>query len=215
MRQTESRRPSIGFRLLRLKGTTDDTDDTHFGKNRPCHPWLIKVMTEIDIVRASWRDVRALSELDRRCFLRADAFGWLTYLGVCLWPDTVALKSVTAGQIVGFVAGDPRRREGCVIIITLGVDPAWRGRGIGARLMRECERECAARFDLPRLRLQVRQSNAPAIRLYRKLDYTIIDRLPRYYGDGEDGYLMEKNRRGQGEQRRGGDQAADWLPPDE
>jgi len=147
-------------------------------------------MVGVDIVQANWRDARALSRLDQRCFLRVDAFGWFTYLGLCLWPGIVALKAVAGGEIVGFVAGDPRRRKGYVIIATLGVDPAWRRRGIGERLMRECE----ARFDLPRFRLQVRKSNTPAIRLYRKMGYVIIDDLPRYYGDGEDGYLMEKVR---------------------
>ncbi len=147
-------------------------------------------MAGVEIVRASWRDVPALSQLDRRCFGRVDAFGWFTYLGLCLRPGVVALNAVAGGEIVGFVAGDPRRRKGYAIIATLGVDPAWRRRGIGEWLMRECE----ARFDLPRFRLQVRQSNAPAIRLYQKLGYVIIDDLPRYYGDGEDGYLMEKVR---------------------
>lgn len=147
-------------------------------------------MAGAEIVRATWRDAGALAELDERCFPRADAFGWFTYLTLCLWPGVVGLKAVADTQLIGFVAAEPHRWRGHVTIVTLGVDPAWRRRGIGERLMRECE----ARFDLPRFRLQVRKSNTPAIRLYRKLGYAIIDDLPRYYGDGEDGFLMEKVR---------------------
>lgn len=154
-------------------------------------------MDRVEIAPATWRDARALVELDRRCFSPVDAFGWLTYLILCTWPGVARLKAVAAGQLIGFVAAEPQRWRGCVTIVTLEVDPAWRRRGIGERLMRECE----GRFDLPRLRLQVRQSNSLAIRLYQKLGYAIIDNLPRYYGDGADGYLMEKVR---GSKNRGG-----------
>lgn len=145
----------------------------------------------VEIVRASWRDAWALSRLDRRCFSQVDAYAWLTYLSLCLWPGIVTLKAISGEKIVGVVAGDPRRWRGYTLIVTLAVDPDWRRRGIGERLMRACE----ARFDLPRFRLQVRKSNAPAIRLYQRLGYAIVDALPGYYGDGEDAYLMEKANR--------------------
>lgn len=147
-------------------------------------------MSEVDIVRATWRDARALSRLDRRCFRPADAYDWFAYFALCVWPRVVVLKAVAGDRIVGVVAGDPRRRHGYAIIVTIGVDPDMRGRGIGERLLCACE----AQFDLPRFRLQVRKSNTPAIALYKKLNYAIIDGLPRYYGDGEDAYLMEKLR---------------------
>ena len=154
-------------------------------------------MANIDIVRANWRDAWELGRLERRCFLRADTLGWFEYLGLCLWPGVVMLKAVAGGRIVGFVAGDPRRWSGHAVILTLGVDPTWQRRGVGQRLMRECE----ARLDLPVIRLQVRKSNTPAIALYRKLGYAIARDLPRYYSD-EDGYLMEKARSGRDRQPR-------------
>jgi len=145
---------------------------------------------EIDVLRATWRDASVLAWLDRRCFPRVDAYGWFTYLGLCLWPGMVALKAVAGKDLVGFVAGDPHRLHGYAVVITLSVDPAWRRHGIGQRLMRECE----TRLTLPVIRLQVRQSNLAAIRLYQKLGYAIVGDLPHYYVD-EDGYLMEKMRR--------------------
>jgi len=151
-------------------------------------------MSGVEIVRASWRDAWSLSRLDQRCFSRIDAYSWLTYLSLCMWPGIVTLKAVAGERIVGVVAGDPRKRRGYALIVTLAVDPDWRRQGLGARLMHACE----ARFDLPRFRLQVRKSNAPAIRLYRRLGYAIVDTLPGYYGDGEDGYVMDKANTGTG-----------------
>ena len=142
----------------------------------------------VQIVPASWRDTRALVRLDRRCFKPIDAFAWYEFLGLCLWPTVISLKAVAGDRIVGFVAGDPRPHEGHTIIVTIGVDPDWQGRGIGEQLMRAVEDRSA----LARLQLMVRVSNVAALKLYRKLGYDIVDTWRAYYGDGEDAYLMEK-----------------------
>jgi len=147
-------------------------------------------MVEIEIARATWRDAWALSRLHHKCFPAIDAYDWLTYLGLCVWPGVIALKAVGGERVVGCVAADLRRRHKHAVVVTLNVDPEWQRRRLGQRLMRACE----ARIDLPRIRLQVRKSNVPALALYRKLGYDIVGRLPHYYGDGEDGYVMEKVR---------------------
>jgi len=142
----------------------------------------------IEIERATWRDVRALVKLDRRCFKPIDAYAWYEFLNLCVWPGLITLKAIHAGRVVGFIAGDPRRHEGHTIIVTIAVDPDYQRRGIGERLMREME----ARSSLARLQLMVRISNLPALHLYRKLNYLIVETWPRYYEDGEDAYVMEK-----------------------
>ena len=149
------------------------------------------------IVRATWRDVRALVQLDRRCFKPIDAYAWYEFLGLCIWPGVIALKAVDGERLVGFIAADPRRSEGHTIIVTLAVDPAYQRRGIGERLLRAVEARSLR--SVPRLQLMVRQSNLPALHLYRKLNYAIVETWPRYYEDGEDAYVMEKT----------------LLPPDE
>ena len=146
-------------------------------------------LSPLEIARATWRDVRALVKLDRRCFKPIDAYAWYEFLNLCAWPGVITLKAVHAGRIVGFIAGDPRRHEGHTIVVTIAVDPDYQQRGIGERLMREVE----ARSALPRLQLMVRKSNLPALHLYRKLNYAIVETWPRYYEDGEDAYVMEKN----------------------
>ena len=38
--------------------------------------------------------------------------------------------------------------------------------------------------------LEVRVSNKPAQKLYYKFNYRVVARVPRYYADGEDAYIM-------------------------
>jgi len=62
------------------------------------------------------------------------------------------------------------------------------GRGIGAALLNACEQQ----LQVERIRLCVRYSNTPAIRLYQQQGYTRIDAWRRYYQDGEDAIVFEK-----------------------
>ena len=45
---------------------------------------------------------------------------------------------------------------------------------------------------MPRMKLTVRMSNEPAISLYEQEGYRSVDIWKRYYNDGEDGLVMEK-----------------------
>ncbi len=144
---------------------------------------------KVTVARASWRDVMALWRLERACFPR-EAYDPLTLLLLVVWPGNVTLKATTGHELIGFVAGDEPWGEQAAWIVTLGVAPQHRRRGIGARLLAECE----ARLRRPIVRLMVRESNTPAIALYRKLGYEQVRRQTHYYGDGEAGLLMEKRR---------------------
>jgi ribosomal protein S18 acetylase RimI-like enzyme len=146
-------------------------------------------MDTVTIERAAWRDTRAPTQLDRRSFKPIDAYAWYEFFALCVSPNVIALKALSGGHLIGFIAGDQRRSEGHTIIVTIAVDPDYQRRGIGERLLREVE----TRSALPRFQLMVRVSNLPALKLYRKLNYTIVDTWRRYYEDGEDAYVMEKN----------------------
>ena len=142
----------------------------------------------VDILPATWRDFRGMWNLERACFGR-DAWGSLEILFALLGPS-VRLKAVADGRLVGFVMGDPRRRQGFAWIATIGVLPEYQRRGIGARLLAEVE----ARLPTPAIKLTVRRSNAGAIALYKRFGYVETEAWPRYYADGEAGLVMEKRR---------------------
>jgi ribosomal-protein-alanine N-acetyltransferase len=141
----------------------------------------------MEIQPASIRDLGALRRLARACFDK-DAWPLLDLIAVLTWPDVIRLKAVDNGEMVGFIAGDPRPSQGATWIATIGVDPGYQRRGIGFELLRACEEQA----KLSRLKLTVRISNDGAISLYKKAGYRTIDIWKKYYSDGEDGLVMEK-----------------------
>jgi ribosomal-protein-alanine N-acetyltransferase len=144
----------------------------------------------MDIQPASLRDLNALRRLEQACFEK-DAWPLLDLIAVLTWPDVIRLKAVENGELIGFVAGDPRSSEDATWIATIGVHPRYQRRGIGRILLRACEQKT----KLPRVKLTVRMSNQGAISLYEKEGYHSIDIWKRYYNDGEDGLVMEKRLR--------------------
>ena len=141
----------------------------------------------MEIQTASLRDLGALRKLEHACFEK-DAWPLLDLMAVLTWPDIIRLKAVEDGQMIGFVAGDPRHSNGVAWIATIGVDPRYQRRGIGRALLEACE----AQIKSPRVKLTVRMSNSGAVSLYEKEGYRTVDVWKGYYNDGEDGLVMEK-----------------------
>jgi ribosomal-protein-alanine N-acetyltransferase len=141
----------------------------------------------MDIFPASILDLNALRRLEHACFDQ-DAWSLFDLIAVLTFPDVVRLKAVDAGQMIGFIAGDPRPSQGFSWIATIGVLPEYQGNGIGRALLRACE----SRLHTPRIRLSVRIGNTAAIRLYEQEGYQHTDVWRAYYNDGEDALVMEK-----------------------
>lgn len=141
----------------------------------------------MEIIAASIFDLNSLRRIEQACFEK-DAWPVLDLIAVLTFPDVIRLKAVVDNQMVGFVAGDPRPRDGWAWISTIGVHPDYQRRGIGRSLLRACENK----LTTPRLRLTVRMSNRAAISLYEQEGYKTIDVWGAYYSDREDGVVMEK-----------------------
>lgn len=139
------------------------------------------------IEQAGWRDLLALSALEKVCF-DSDAWPLIELMGVLTFPSVVRLRAVGDGKLVGFIAGDPRKRDNTGWILTLGVLPDWRRQGIAVALLSKCEEQ----LHMPQMKLSVRRSNAPAIQLYEKLGYKQVDIWSKYYQGGEDGMVLAK-----------------------
>jgi len=141
----------------------------------------------MQIIPANLLDLSALRKLEIESFGK-DAWSLLDLIAVLTMPDVIRLKAVEDGQMLGFVAGDPRPREGWGWVATIAVDSRHRRRGIGRALLHAFETS----LKVPRIRLTVRVSNQAAISMYQREGYIATDIWSGYYNDGEDGMVMEK-----------------------
>ena len=121
--------------------------------------------------------IEALAILHRACFpddpweadalarimALAGAFGWLA------WEDE---------EPAGFILVRDLGNE-CEIL-SLGVTPRWRRRGVGQALLRACVAEAVSR-GLPSVVLEVAVDNDPAIELYNTAGFGVVGRRARYY----------------------------------
>lgn len=78
-----------------------------------------------------------------------------------------------------------------VHLLNVAVHPAWRGRGVGRRLM-EAVMEEGRRTQARTVFLEVRAGNTSARRLYARLGFTEIGLRRGYYGVGQDAIVMER-----------------------
>ncbi len=144
---------------------------------------VVEGMTPVDI-NECWH-------LDQRCFSDGEAYDRETVRYLLSHTQSVCYKVVAPSRnMIAFVVGmiEP---DGVGHVVALGVGPDHRRLGLGRRLMGAVERGFQAR-GVNTVRLEVRTSNIIAQRLYFDLGYHIVRRMPSYYTNGDDGYLMIK-----------------------
>ena len=108
----------------------------------------------MEIVTASILDLNALRKLENESFGK-DAWPLFDLIAVLTFSEVIRLKAVEDGQMVGFVAGDPRPRDGWGWIATIAVDPRYqaaRHRARPAPCLRSQTWRAALPFDRPNLK---------------------------------------------------------------
>ncbi len=147
----------------------------------------------ISIRTASKNDVPKVKVLEDQCFKYPYPIT-VFYIFHSMYPELFLvaidmLKNVIVGYVMGAI-----RIDGYGHIVSICVHPDYRNCGIGKRLMLEEEFRMKQYFGICRFRLEVRASNVIAQRMYETLGYRIAKVIPHYYSDGEDAYVMVKNR---------------------
>jgi ribosomal-protein-alanine N-acetyltransferase len=116
------------------------------------------------------------------------------------WPDDAYRNELRSNRLASYVvarAGDDVVGfAGLWVMVdeahvtTFAVDPRWRRRGVGERLLLSLLDLALARLAREAT-LEVRLSNVPARRLYEKYGFRPVGIRPRYYSDnGEDALIM-------------------------
>ena len=89
-----------------------------------------------------------------------------------------AALSPASGELRGFVVSRLAADE--AEILTIAVEPALRGRGVGRALLSESLRQ-AANAGAKSMFLEVDENNAPALALYARFDFVKVGERVGYY----------------------------------
>ncbi|HPF73356.1 MAG: ribosomal protein S18-alanine N-acetyltransferase [Rhodanobacteraceae bacterium] len=100
-------------------------------------------------------------------------------------PHAVMRVIETEYALAGYSLLLTRSGSQAARLYSIAVAPAFRGQGMGRQLLDDVVAQARAR-GCNELRLEVRQDNEPAIRLYREYGFQFTEQRPRYYQDGAD-----------------------------
>ncbi len=133
-------------------------------------------------------DLERVCEIELRSF--PDPYPCQLFLVYHYLAPDLFLVAECEGRVVGYSVGVVEGREKGHLM-SIAVDEAYRGRGLGRALIREFESRVRA-AGASKVILEVSVKNRVAISLYKKLNYKVVGILPNYYPSGEDAYLMLK-----------------------
>jgi ribosomal-protein-alanine acetyltransferase len=134
-------------------------------------------------------DLDAIDRIEGRSF-GADRFARRNLRRLLKSPASAFLVAEAAGRPAGYAMLLFRRDAGVARLYSIAVDPDHRGRGLAERLIAEASQKARDR-GASRLRLELRPSNAVALRLYERAGFKAIEGKSGYYVDGEDAIRMD------------------------
>ena len=142
-----------------------------------------------DIRAATLDDIAALTELER-AFPEEDRFSRRTWARL-MRGNSAILVSDGEGKLTGAAVLLFRRNSKVARLYSISVAEAARGTGLSDRFLEKCE-DISKQRSCCTLRLEVRETNSRAKRLYERHGYSVMARAAGYYPDGEAALKMEK-----------------------
>lgn len=147
-------------------------------------------------------DFECLWKIDQECFppgisySRMELAFYMRRPGAfTLVAEAVAAKAdgsaAESSRIMGFIVAEASRR-GVGHVITIDVRPQVRRAGVGSRLLTKVEeRLCMARCRSVYLETAV--DNRAAFAFYKRHGYFTVKTVPRYYSNGVDAFVLQKD----------------------
>ena len=145
----------------------------------------------ITIEDASIRHLDRLYEIETECFDR-EAFTKQQIARLLTDYDSVCLVAKVNSEIVGFIIGMIYLERNSLIghILTIDISLIHRQKGIAQKLLQEIEKIFTEK-GVKACRLEVREDNIAALRLYQKFGYKKVAKLKNYYGNAHGIYLKK------------------------
>jgi ribosomal-protein-alanine N-acetyltransferase len=93
-------------------------------------------------------------------------------------------------SVAGFIVGEADRTHGH--IITIDVIAAARRSGVGSLLLRAAE-DRLRQANCKSIQLETAVDNVSALQFYKRHGYNVIKTFPRYYSNGVDALVLQKD----------------------
>lgn len=150
---------------------------------------MLKELDQIIIQRMTSDDVNDVTQLEKLCF--SDPWTKRCFQDELEHQFSIPLVVKIGQKIVGYAC--LWHADDQMEIANFAVSPEFRRKGIGRMLMHEVLSE-AIKKGCTSLMLSVRESNLPALNLYKEFGFVEVGRRKRYYRFPiEDAIIMVKN----------------------
>lgn len=143
-----------------------------------------------DFREASAEDARALAAV-HAAYPHLPAWSAAAYRQEIGTFETVCVTAGPREKPSGFAVIRLAAGEAAAELRMIAVSPGEARKGLGRALLAEAERRAAAKGVLV-MRLEVSAGNAAAMGLYASAGYRVVGRRAKYYNDGSDALLMDK-----------------------
>ena len=147
-------------------------------------------MPDVHLRHATSKDLNALVRLENLCFTE-DRLSRRSFRRFLEMPRDRLIVAEVDGELSGYCLVLMSAATRLARIYSIAVSPLVRGQGLGEKLVRAAEKE-AAEADRIVMRLEVREDNAGAISLYRRLGYRQFGTYRDYYEDHGDALRFER-----------------------
>jgi len=146
-------------------------------------------MGELEIRGMRPEEAGEAAALEAECF--PDPWSAQALRDMTANPRAVCIAALEGGRLVGYCSAQTVLDEGEILRVAVGIP--FRGRGIGSALL---ERMLEHTPGIVSWYLEVRESNEPALALYRRSGFEAVGRRKAYYHHPtEDAVLMQRNRK--------------------
>ena len=125
-------------------------------------------------------EIDAIFEIEQKCFPGKAGYSKRQLEYLILNANSDCLVEKQDGVIRAFLIVTYRQRSLTCNIETIDVDPAFKNRGIGLKLLKAAEIDMRRR-SMRWSQLEVSEGNEAAFKLYRKAGYTFKERIEGYY----------------------------------
>ncbi len=140
---------------------------------------------------AQMDDLPAIMRTEASCF-NEERFDLGVVRAFLARRDSFAIVAVDNGEVVGAAMCILSNRSALGRIASVAVLDEHRGKGLGSKLVKACEKEFRRR-GITRFTLEVAVDNTVAVQTYLSNGYVIKCTLKDYYSRGRGAYLMEKD----------------------